>query len=87
MSIGKWQPRTVDLLAMTFTFGYFTIFILLIFKAPPPENQTMLNVLFGVLTAIMYKIADTYLVKDAANSATATAIRAMKAEATQGDKI
>jgi len=73
----KYQPRTVDLLSFLYTMGYFTVLVISFFKPFPAENRDVLNVLLGILSMVMVKIVEAYFNKDSANSATATAIRAM----------
>lgn len=83
MSIGKYLFRTVDILAILFTIGYFSVLGIAFFKSFPESNRDVLNILFGILSMVMVKIIEAYFIKDAANSATATTIRAMKAEANE----
>jgi hypothetical protein len=73
----KYQPRTVDLLSFLYTIGYFLVLGLAFFRPFPSENRDVLNVLLGILSMVMVKIVEAYFNKDSANSATATAIRAM----------
>lgn len=73
----KYTPRTVDLLSFLYTIGYFGVLALAFFRPFPPENRDVLNVLLGILSMVMVKIVEAYFNKDASNSATATAIRAM----------
>lgn len=72
-----YQPRTVDLLSFLYTLGYFAVLGLAFFRPFPSENRDVLNVLLGILSMVMVKIVEAYFNKDASNSATATAIRAM----------
>lgn len=74
----KYQPRTVDLLSFLFTIGYFVVLGLAFFRSFPDSNRDVLNVLLGILSMVMVKIVEAYFNKDAANSATATTIRAMQ---------
>jgi len=76
----KWQPRTIDILSIIYTLGYFLTLWIAFYKPFPQENRDVLNVLLGVLTMIMAKVVDSYFTKDAANSATSTTIRAMKSD-------
>jgi hypothetical protein len=73
----NYQPRTVDLLSFIYTVGYFGVLIIAFFRPFPQENRDVLNVLLGILSMVMVKIVEAYFNKDSANSATATAIRAM----------
>jgi hypothetical protein len=73
----NYQPRTVDLLSFLYTLGYFSVLGLAFFRPFPEENRDVLNVLLGILSMVMVKIVEAYFNKDSANSATATAIRAM----------
>jgi hypothetical protein len=73
----NYQPRTVDLLSFLYTIGYFGVLVLAFLRPFPPENRDVLNVLLGILSMVMVKIVESYFNKDAANSATSTAIRAM----------
>lgn len=70
-------PRTVDILSFMYTVGYFGILTIAFFVPFPSDNRDVLNVLLGILSMVMVKIVEAYFNKDAANSATATAIRAM----------
>lgn len=72
-------PRTVDYLSFLYTIGYFGVLVIAFYRPFPPENRDVLNVLLGILSMVMVKIVEAYFNKDAANSATSTAIRAMSA--------
>lgn len=72
-----YQPRTIDILSFLYTVGYFTVLCLAFFQPFPESNRDVLNVLLGILSMVMVKIVEAYFNKDSANSATATAIRAL----------
>lgn len=80
----KYQPRTIDILSIVYTIGYFALFGLAFFKDFPAANEKVLTVLLGLLSAAQLRIIDSFFNKDAANSATATAIRALKADPQSG---
>lgn len=82
----KYQPRTVDLLSFLYTIGYFIVLGLAFFRPFPAENRDVLNVLLGILSMVMVKIVEAYFNKDSANSATATAIRALQPPNQEGPK-
>jgi len=82
----KYEPRTIDLLSIVYTVGYFSTLGIAFFQEFPGANAEVLNVLLGILSAIMLKIVESYFSKDAANSATATTIRAMKLPSTDTPK-
>jgi len=73
----NYQPRTVDLLSILYTIGYFISLNVAFFFPFPDANKDVLNVLLGILSTIMLKIVESYFNKDSSNSATATAIRAL----------
>jgi len=73
----SYQPRTVDILSFVYTVGYFAALCIAFFVPFPEENKDTLVLLLGILSTIMAKIVEAYFSKDSANSATATAIRAM----------
>jgi len=73
----RYQPRTVDILSFLYTIGYFATLVTAFFVAFPSANKDTLILLLGILSTIMAKIVEAYFSKDSANSATATAIRAM----------
>jgi len=75
--MNTYQPRTVDYLSFLYTIGYFGILVLAFLRPFPAENRDVLNVLLGILSMVMVKIVEAFFNKDSANSATATAIRAM----------
>ncbi len=72
-----YQPRTIDILSILYTVGYFLLFGLSFFIEFPAANEKVLTVLLGLLSAAQLRIIDSMFTKDASNSATATAIRAM----------
>ncbi len=78
----NYSPRTVDIIAILFTLGYFAVLLLSFFRPFPESNKDVLNFLLGILSAVMLKIVESLINKDAANSATATAIHALKADTT-----
>jgi hypothetical protein len=73
----NYQPRTVDILSFIYTVGYFITLGIAFFVPFPTDNKDTLVLLLGILSTIMAKIVEAYFSKDSANSATATAIRAM----------
>jgi hypothetical protein len=77
----KWEPRTIDIISIFYTVGYFALFILAFFREFPQTNEKVLTVLLGLLSAAQLRIVDSFFTKDASNSATSTTIRALKADA------
>lgn len=78
----RYRPRTVDILSFAYTVGYFISLWFAFYKPFPSENRDVLNVLLGILSMVMVKIVEAYFNKDTANSATSTAIRALKSDPT-----
>lgn len=76
----KWTPRTIDLISIIYTLGYFALFGLAFFREFPEANEKVLTVLLGLLSAAQLRIVDSFFTKDAANSAVSTTIRAMNAD-------
>lgn len=73
----EYTPRTVDILSFLYTIGYFVIMGVAFFQPFPEQNKDTLVILIGILSTVMVKIVESYFNKDSANSATATAVRAM----------
>lgn len=76
----KWTPRTIDLISIIYTVGYFVLFGMSFFISFPAANEKVLTVLLGLLSAAQLRIIDSFFTKDAANSATSTTIRALKSD-------
>lgn len=76
----RYIPRTIDIISILYTIGYFALFGLAFFREFPTANEKVLTVLLGLLSAAQLRIVDSFFTKDAANSATSTAIRAMNAD-------
>jgi hypothetical protein len=76
----KWIPRTIDILSIIYTIGYFILFAMSFFIEFPEANEKVLTVLLGLLSAAQLRIIDSVFTKDTSNSAVSTTIRAMNAD-------
>lgn len=76
----RFRLRTVDLISLMFTMGYFVILGLLMYRGIPDGNENSFNILLGILSAAMLGILHAYYNKDSSNSATATTLRTLSQE-------